>query len=79
MIRFKPRMADKMKKKKPQASTDFHRVASIQKSFMPDEEMQLYNKLNWSYKNVSVPRNNNLNSSVDGFNRSRTNYINPKE
>ena len=66
-------------------------MASVSRSFMPADEMQLYAKMNWSYKNVSLPRSaaataapasittgSSLNNSTfDGFNKKRANYIDP--
>lgn len=48
---------------------------------MPQEEMQVYSKLKWSYKNVGLPRDNktSVNNTFDGFNKERPNYIDPRQ
>lgn len=46
---------------------------------MPVEEMKLYTKLNWSYKNVKIPGTSSVNNSFDGFNKNRSNYMPPNK
>lgn len=44
---------------------------------MPSDEMKLYSKLEWSYKNISLPRNTDLSNTFDSFNKKRSNYLGP--
>lgn len=56
-------------------SNGFQHQSSIQRAFMPKEEMKLYTSVNWSYKNVHLPKNTDLNNTFESFNLSRKNYI----
>lgn len=53
----------------------FQPINSMPKEFMPDEELKIYTKLNWSYKNVKLPSHSKLNDTYDSFNKNRTNFI----
>ncbi len=54
---------------------EFHPKSSIPREFMPTDELKLYTKLKWSYKNTKLPTNSSLNNTFDGFNKSRKNYL----
>jgi hypothetical protein len=54
---------------------EFHPTSTIPREFMPTDELKLYTKLNWSYKNTKLPNNSSLNNTFDGFNKSRNNYL----
>ncbi|RNA14555.1 tubulin-folding cofactor B, partial [Brachionus plicatilis] len=46
-------------------SNGFQHQSSIQRAFMPKEEMKLYTSVNWSYKNVHLPKNTDLNNTFE--------------
>lgn len=72
---FKPK-SNQAKKEENLAEKSFHPISSIPKMYMPHDELKLYTKLNWSYKNVALPRSStSLNNTFDSFNKKRTNYI----
>lgn len=45
---------------------------------MPKEEMKMYTSLNWSHKNITLPKNTDLSNAFESFNLSRENYIGTK-
>ena len=53
----------------------FQPVSSMPKEFMPENELQVYTKLGWSYRNVKLPSHSKLNDTYDSFNKSRNNFI----
>ncbi|CAF1074833.1 unnamed protein product [Brachionus calyciflorus] len=55
--------------------TSFQYQSSINRAYMPKDEMKLYTKLNWSYRNISLPRNTDLNNTFESFNINRFNYL----
>ena len=65
--------------KKKTSETAFHSASSVARTFMPDEELQIYTKLKWSYKNVHLPRESTAGTKVnhvfESFNKSRQNFI----
>jgi hypothetical protein len=64
----------------PHQPAPFQPASTVSKTFMPQEEMKLYTKLAWSYKNknLNLPRNASGNNTFDSFNKSRTNYMEAK-
>lgn len=67
----------KKKKMENKLITDngFQPVSSMPKEFMPENELQVYTKLGWSYRNVKLPSHSKLNDTYDSFNKSRNNFI----
>jgi hypothetical protein len=73
-------------KSKPDVASDdaaasFHPRSSVSKTFMPQDEMKLYTKLAWSYKNknLNLPRDTSgAKDTFESFNNSRNNYLDPK-
>lgn len=53
----------------------FQPICSVPKEFMPENELKIYTKLNWSYRNVKLPSHSKLNNTFDNFNKNRSNYI----
>ena len=75
---FKAKPQEPVVKKVEVLEQSFHPSSSISAYKMPHDELKLYAKQNWSYKNVALPRNSSLNNTFDGFNKSRSNYMEPK-